>query len=274
MKKRILALAAVSALTFALCGCSGSSSGDKGTEKESGKQVASDLDYVKGNGKLVVGITNFEPMDYKDKDGKWIGFDAELAEKFAESIGVKAEFVEIDWGKKVLELDGKSIDCVWNGMTLNDEVKAAMSTSNAYCNNSQVVVLNKDVADKYSTVESLSELTFAVETGSTGKEQAEANKLKFTEVDKQADAIMEVAAGTSDGAIIDLLMASAMVGEGTSYENLTYTVKLNDEKYGVGFRKDSDITAKLNEFLKDAYKDGTITGLSEKYGVKALVVEQ
>ncbi|MBQ2082279.1 MAG: transporter substrate-binding domain-containing protein [Lachnospiraceae bacterium] len=261
MKKRFLALAAVSALTFALCGCSA-------------KKADGDLAYIQGNGKLVVGITDFEPMDYKDASGKWIGFDAELAEKFAESLGVKAEFVEIEWDNKAMELDGKSIDCVWNGMTLTDEVKSAMSTSNAYCNNAQVVVVKKDVADKYKTVESLSELRFAVESGSAGKEQAEEHKLKYTEVTSQANAVMEVAAGTSDAAIIDSLMAAAMVGEGTSYDTLTYTVSLNSEEYGVGFRKDSNLTEKLNEFLKTAYKDGTLKSIAEKYKVQAALIAQ
>ncbi len=261
MKKRFLALAAVSALTFALCGCSA-------------KKADGDLAYIQGNGKLVVGITDFEPMDYKDASGKWIGFDAELAEKFAESLGVKAEFVEIEWDNKAMELDGKSIDCVWNGMTLTDEVKSAMSTSNAYCNNAQVVVVKKDVADKYKTVESLSELRFAVESGSAGQNQAKEHKLKYTEVTSQANAVMEVAAGTSDAAIIDSLMAAAMVGEGTSYDTLTYTVSLNSEEYGVGFRKDSNLTEKLNEFLKTAYKDGTLKSIAEKYKVQAALIAQ
>lgn len=235
---------------------------------------ASDMDYVKENGKLVVGITDFEPMDYKDENGDWVGFDADLAKAFAEKLGVDVEFVEIDWDNKVLELDAKSIDCVWNGMTLTDEVTSAMECSNAYCNNAQVVIVKADQADKYQDVESLKDLSFAVEAGSAG--EAEINKLEYscTPVKAQSDALMEVAAGTSDAAVIDSLMAAAMVGEGTGYEDLTYTVSLNSEEYGVGFRKGSDLAEELNTFFKECYEDGTMKEIAETYGVSAALIEQ
>ena len=124
-----------------------------------------DMEYVKNKGVLVVGITDFEPMDYKDENGEWIGFDADLAKAFAEYLGVKIELVEIDWDNKILELNGKSIDCVWNGMTLTDEVKAAMETSNAYANNAQVVILPVAKANDYADVAALAGLSFAVEAG-------------------------------------------------------------------------------------------------------------
>ena len=100
----------------------------------------SDVDYIKSQGKMIVGITEFEPMDYKDKDDKWIGFDADMARLVGEKLGVDVEFVVIDWDNKVMELDSKKIDVVWNGMTLTDEVTKSMECSNAYCNNAQVVV--------------------------------------------------------------------------------------------------------------------------------------
>ena len=234
----------------------------------------SDLAYVQGKGTLVVGITDFEPMDYKNADGDWIGFDADMAKSFAETIGVEIEFVEIDWDNKIMELDGKTIDCVWNGMTLTPEVTSAMECSNAYCNNAQVVIVPADVADQYQDVESLSELTFAVEAGSAGEEQATELGLNCTPVKAQSDALMEVAAGTSDAAIIDSLMAAAMVGEGTGYANLTYTIGLNDEEYGVGFRKGSDLAAALNDFLVERYADGSILHCAEAYGVQAAIIEQ
>lgn len=234
--------------------------------------TVADLDKVQKAGKLIVGITDFEPMDYQ-KDGKWIGFDADMATKFAESLGVKVEFVEIDWDNKALELKGGSIDCVWNGMTLTPEVTSAMSCTNAYLNNAQVVVVNKNVADKYADAESCKTLSFAVESGSAGQEQATANGFKFTEVKDQATALMEVASGTCDAAIIDSLMASAMVGEGTGYEQLTYTVALNSEEYGVGFRQGSDLTAKCNEFLAAAKTDGTLKTTAEQYKVQTALIE-
>ncbi len=280
MKKFLtLVMASVLCLSLVACGSGkGSDNGDSSssTESASGTEAASvaDLDKIKEKGKIVIGVTDFEPMDYKDADGNWVGFDADMANEFAKSLGVTAEFVEIDWDNKALELSSGNIDCVWNGMTLTDEVKSAMDCSNPYCNNAQIVIVPSDKADQYQSVDSLGDLNFAVETGSAGEEQAKANGLKYTGVQNQASALMEVAAGTSDAAIIDSLMAAAMVGEGTSYDKLTYTVGLNSEEYGVGFRKGSDLTAELNEFLKTSYSDGTMKQIAEKYGVQAALIAQ
>jgi len=234
----------------------------------------SDKQYVIDKGVLVVGITDFAPMDYKDADGNWIGFDADIAKAFAAELGVKVEFVEIDWDNKILELNGKAVDCIWNGMTLTDAVKAAMECSNPYMNNAQVVVVPAAKADQYQTVESLKDLAFAVEAGSAGEAEVAALNLNYTPVTAQADALMEVAAGTSDAAVIDALMAAAMIGEGTSYANLTYTIGLNSEEYGVGFRTGSDLAAELNAFLVKAYADGTLQQVAETYKVQAALIEQ
>ena len=234
----------------------------------------SDMAYVQSKGTLVVGITDFAPMDYQNESGEWIGFDADMAKAFAESLGVSVEFVEIDWDNKLLELGSKSIDCVWNGMTLTDEVTSAMSCSNAYCNNSQVVIVPADKAADYADVEACKALSFAVEAGSAGMAEVEKLGASFTEVKDQATALMEVAAGTSDAAVIDSLMAAAMVGEGTGYANLTYTCGLNSEEYGVGFRKGSDLVQKLNDFFKASYADGSMLKIAETYGVQAAVIEQ
>lgn len=309
MKKMLtLMIALVMAVTLAACGsgereasggapaasdessgdASDTSSGDAsdasadGTSEDGSDEASSgdassadsDLEYVKSKGTLVVGITDFEPMDYKDESGEWIGFDADMAKAFAKSIGVEAEFVEIDWDNKILELDGKTIDCVWNGMTLTDEVQSSMSCSNAYCNNAQIVIVPADKADQYQDTDSLSGLTFAVEAGSAGEEQVSALNLEYTSVKAQADALMEVAAGTSDAAVIDSLMAAAMVGEGTSYDSLAYTIGLNSEEYGVGFRKGSDLTQALNDFFAASYADGSMQQTAETYKVQAALIEQ
>ena len=237
----------------------------------------SDMAYVQSKGTLVVGITDFAPMDYQNESGEWIGFDADMAKAFAESLGVSVEFVEIDWDNKLLELGSKSIDCVWNGMTLTDEVTSAMSCSNAYCNNSQVVIVPADKAADYADVEACKALSFAVEAGSAGMAEVEKLGASFTEVKDQATALMEVAAGTSDAAVIDSLMAGAMVGEGTSYDSLTYTVSLNaeeGEQYGVGFRQGSDLAAALNDFFAAAYADGSMQTCAETYGIQAALIAQ
>ena len=232
-------------------------------------ETVDDISVVTERGVLIVGVTDFEPMDYK-ADGEWVGFDADLAAAFSEYLGedMTVEFVEIDWDNKIMELDGGTVDCIWNGMTLTPEVTSAMSCTDAYLENSQVVIVNKDVADQYADAEACKSLNFAVESGSAGQEQAEEYGFAFTEVKDQATALMEVASGTCDAAIIDLLMAKAMVGEGTGYEQLTYTVSLNSEEYGVGFRKGSNLTAKCNEFLALAKESGKIDKLTSKYLVK------
>lgn len=264
MKKIIaLLLSVLMVLSMVACGASDTDS-----------NAQTDMEYVKEKGTLIVGITDFAPMDYEDENGEWIGFDADMAKAFAESLGVEVEFVEIDWDNKVMELDGKTIDCVWNGMTLTDEVTAAMECSKAYCKNAQVVVVNKDVADKYQTVESLSDLKFAVEAGSAGEDEVTALELECTPVKAQSDALLEVKSGTSDAAVIDLLMAGAMIGEGTGYEELTYTVSLNSEEYGVGFRKGSDLAEALNQFFADAYADGSMMECANEYGVQESIIEQ
>lgn len=286
--KKLLALTLALILSMSLIAC-GSSDADNAapatadtsdsadtadSTDASGSDADSDLAYIQEKGTLVVGITDFEPMDYKDADGNWIGFDADMATAFAESLGVSVEFVEIDWDNKIMELDGKTIDCVWNGMTLTSEVTSSMECSKAYCNNAQVVIVPADAADQYQDTDSLSELTFAVEAGSAGEEQANALGLNCTPVKAQSDALMEVAAGTSDAAIIDSLMAAAMVGEGTGYANLTYTIGLNSEEYGVGFRKGSDLAASLNDFFSNSYADGSMMECAETYGVQAAIVAQ
>lgn len=212
-------------------------------------------------------------MDYKDENGEWIGFDADMAKAFAESLGVTAEFQVIDWDNKILELEGKTIDCVWNGMTLTDEVTSAMECTNAYLNNAQVVVVPADVADQYQDEESLKDLSFAVEAGSAGEAEVSALGLNYTPVSSQADALMEVASKSSDAAVIDSLMAGAMIGEGTGYADLTYTIGLNSEEYGVGFRKGSDLAAALNDYFTTSLEDGSMEKVAETYGVQAALIK-
>ena len=243
------------------------------TAEDTAADAKSDLAYVKEKGTLVVGITEFEPMDYKDENGEWIGFDADMAKAFAESLGVTAEFQVIDWDNKILELDGKTIDCVWNGMTLTDEVTSAMECTNAYLNNAQVVVVPADVADQYQDEESLKDLSFAVEAGSAGEAEVSALGLNYTPVSSQADALMEVASKSSDAAVIDSLMAGAMIGEGTGYADLTYTIGLNSEEYGVGFRIGSDLAAALNDYFTTSLEDGSMEKVAETYGVQAALIK-
>ena len=272
-------------MVFALAAC-GTDSGEPSSEPTTGASAEpssvpseggdteSDMAYVEEKGTLIVGITEFEPMDYQNADGEWIGFDADLAKLFAERLGVEVQFQLIDWESKVMELDGRTIDVVWNGMTLTDEVLASMECSNAYLNNAQVVILPSAEAENYADAESMSGLQFAVESGSAGEQMAIENGFSYTPVTDQATAVLEVESGTCDAAIIDSLMASAMVGEGTNFAELTYTISLNTEEYGVGFRQGSDLAAELNAFFAEIYADGTMQELADQYGVSAALIAQ
>lgn len=285
--KKFFALLLALCMVFALAACGEPAASDPSDAPESeapadvtepadegGDTAESDMAYVQDKGTLVVGITNFEPMDYQNESGEWVGFDADLAKAFAESLGVEVVFQEIEWESKVMELDGKTIDVVWNGMTLTDEVLSAMECSNAYCNNAQVVVLPAAEAENYPDAASMADLSFAVESGSAGEDMAIENGFNYTPVIDQATAVLEVSSGTCQAAIIDSLMAAAMVGEGTNYADLTYTISLNSEEYGVGFRKGSDLAAALNEFFVTAWADGTMQELAETYGVTAALIAQ
>jgi polar amino acid transport system substrate-binding protein len=261
MKKKIISLTvAVMMLAAMLTGCGSKASGQ------------SDMDYIKDKGTLIVGITDFAPMDYQE-GGEWIGFDADLARKVAEDLGVEVKFVEIDWDNKILELDNKSIDVVWNGMTLTDEVSSAMACTKPYLNNAQTVVVKADKAAGYKSSEDVKGLKFAVEAGSAGEAAAEENGFDFTSLTSQADTLMEVEAGTSDAAIIDSLMAGAMVGDGTCYTDLVNTVNLTTEEYVVGCRKGSDLAAFIDEEIKKYTDDGSILEIAEKYGVQEALVK-
>ena len=257
MKKTMSILIAALLLLTVVTGCSKPKAAKK-----------ADSETIKANGKLVVGITDFAPMDYMGDNGEWIGFDADLARAFAESLGVKAEFTVIDWDNKTLELDAGNIDCIWNGMTLTDGVKAAMETSKPYCGNAQVVVAPKDKAGSldYGT------LTFAVEAGSAAEELAKEKGWKIASMQSQGDALLEVASGASDACIIDQLMAGAMIGEGTSYPDLVLVEGLNAEEYGVGFRKGSDLAAQLDAFLDGKFMDGSLAEIAAKYGIDSKLI--
>ena len=256
MKKAMTLVLAALMLVLCFTGCGKS-------------DVSSDMKMVQDKGKLVVGITDYAPMDYKDENGEWTGFDAEFARMFAKELGVDVEFfVLTDWGMKFQELDSKNIDAVWNGMTITEEVTLNSSCSDAYVINAQVVVMKADVVGNYPDADSMKSLKFAVENGSAG--QAALDELGITgyvTLQDQAAALMEVAAGTSDACVIDITMANAMTGEGTSYADLAAGISLTSEEYGVAFRKDSDMTAKFNELLAKWMNDGTLDALAEKYSL-------
>ena len=253
MKKMLSLILVCMLFASLLCACGGAS--------------GSDLAYVQDKGTLIVGITDYAPMDYKDENGEWTGFDAEFARLFAEELDVEVEFFLLsDWGKKFYELETKNIDVIWNGMTICEEVELNTSCSDPYVVNAQVLVMKSDAVGSYTDTESLKGLKFAVENGSAGSKALDALGITdYIVVRDQATALMEVAAGTSEACVVDITAANAMTGEGTSYSDLAPGLSLTSEEYGVGFRKGSDIADKFNEVMAKWMADGTLDALAEKY---------
>ena len=227
----------------------------------------SDLKRVEKADKLVVGVTVYEPMDYLDADGNWVGFDAELAQMFADSLGVNCQLVIITWSNKVAELNSKQIDLIWNGMTATSELGEQIDFSVSYAKNAQVAVVKKGST---LTAADVAGASIAVEGGSAGATVAE-ETIKGTTINKVEDqkgALNEVLAGTSQVAIVDITMAQNIVGKG-AYADLQILegASYGEEVFAVGLRKCSDLKEKLDKFLKDKYADGTLTALAEKYNV-------
>ena len=274
MKRLVSAfLAGALALSLAACGGAASTStAASASASASGSAAASqaagsDLDYIKGKGKLVIGYTVYEPMNYTDADGNFTGFDTELATAVCEKLGVEPEFVEINWDTKVVELDAKSIDCIWNGMTLTDDIMANTATTKAYAKNAQVVVVKESTA--YTSTADLAGKTVVAEAGSAGEAAIEGDEnlaqADYISKSVQTDCLMEVAAGTADAAVLDLTLANAMIGAGTDYASLKIVDELNAEEYGVAFRKGSDAAAAVDAAFDELKADGTMQALADKY---------
>ena len=288
MKRLVSAfLAGAMALSLAACGGAASiSTAASASASASGSAAASqtagsDLDYIKGKGKLVIGYTVYEPMNYTDADGNFTGFDTELATAVCEKLGVEPEFVEINWDTKVVELDAKSIDCIWNGMTATDELKNQINFSNAYMNNSQVAVIRKADAAKYKDLASMSGAKVVAEAGSAGEIAVKADaglSKSYLPVKDQGTSLMEVKSKTADIAIIDAVTAAGSIGEGTDYDDLMIVDVISSadsEVYAVGIRKsDTELTAKINAAIKELYDDGTLAKLAEKYNLSGRVIAQ
>ena len=275
MKKLIsMALAAGMAVSLAACGGAASSapaadSAASGAASTTEAAADSDLAYIQGKSKMTIGYTVYEPMNYTDAEGNFTGFDTELATAVCEKLGVEPDFVEINWDTKIVELDAKSIDCIWNGMTLTDEIMANTACTKAYAKNAQVVVMKAD-ADYTSTADLVGK-TVVAEAGSAGEsaiqDDGSLSQADYISKSVQTDCLMEVAAGTADAAVLDLTLATAMIGDGTDYANLTIKDELNAEEYGVAFRKGSDAAAAVDAAFDELKSDGTMQKLADKYSL-------
>ncbi|MGN0670324.1 MAG: transporter substrate-binding domain-containing protein [Oscillospiraceae bacterium] len=258
MKKKIMAIILAAAAAVGLCGC-------KGGEKK-------DWDYIQSKGELVVGITYFKPMNYfDDNTGELTGFETEFTTAVCEKLGVKPKFQEINWDNKVFELDAKTIDVIWNGMTVKADLAEKINFSTPYIRNRQVAVIKKANADKYKDLASMAGASVTAEIGSAGETavQADENLSKnYNGSAAQKDVLMEIKAGTTEIGVIDYVMAKASVGDGTDYSDLMIVenVNLAPEEYAVGIRKDDvELQKKINAAIDEMVKDGSLKALCEKY---------
>ena len=286
MKKLIsLLLAAGMTASLAACGSTAASTSSEAASSEASSAASeaastaeaaeaettgeSDLQYIKDKGKMTIGYTVYAPMNYTDENGEFVGFDTELATAVCEQLGVEPEFVEINWDTKVVELDARSIDCIWNGMTLTDDIMANTACTKPYAKNAQVVVMK--TGSGYTSTADLVGKTVVAEAGSAGEttiqEDENLSQADYVSKSVQTDCLMEVAAGTADAAVLDLTLASAMIGEGTDYADLEIVDELNAEEYGVAFRKGSDAAAAVDEAFDTLKADGTMQALADKYGL-------
>ena len=297
MKKTLsLVLALAMCLSLAACGNNGaqdqssqSGSNASASDVSSGSQQgdnssvdAADSDWAKieSNGTMKIGITYFEPMNYFDDNGELTGFETEFATAVCEKLGVTPEFVEINWDSKIMELQAQTIDCIWNGMTITPELQEALTISDPYIKNYQVVVIRSDNADVYTSTADLVGKTVEAEAGSAGEAaiigegvDESLKQAEYISAAKQTDTLLEVKTGAADAAVLDFVLAGAMVGQG-DYSDLMIIpdLQLSVEEYGVGFRKDSDAAEKVNEAMQALIEDGTLNTLAEKYDLAELLL--
>ena len=266
MKKKLAALLIAVLCLSLFAGC--------GSKKK-------DLDYIKDNGEMIMGITIFEPMNYKDASGKLTGFETEFAEAVCEKLGVKAKFQVIEWKQKETELKARTIDCIWNGLTVTDERKENMAFSTSYVSNYQVAVIRKADAEKYTDIASMTGANMIAENGSAGQSTIEADEVlsknKFIAASAQKDALLEVKAGTSDIAVLDYIMARTLVNDATDYSDLMIveSADLNSEpeEYAIGFRlEDKELLAAVNKAIDELTEEGFMAALAEKYAISDALI--
>ena len=228
---------------------------------------------VGDSGKIIVGVTDYAPMDYLE-DGRWVGFDAELAETVFTNLGYTVQFKEIDWDTKIVTLNAGTIDCIWNGMTVTDELLKNLLLTNAYLKNAQVAVVKVEDVNSFTSKNDLVGKKFAVESGSAAETLVSniSGVSKINKASNQNAAILDVYGNQSDVAIVDNILARNICLSQEYIGKLTYVdigfSAENAEQFAVAFRKsDSKLFYKVNMELEKLKKDGTVLALATKYGI-------
>lgn len=288
MKKIIAFMMAGLMTATALAGCGGS-----GEKKESATEAATkaatadtaatadsageDWTYLESKGNLVIGITYFEPMNYMDENNELTGFETDFAKAVCEELKLEPKFQEIDWDSKEIELKTKSIDCIWNGLTITPERQENMDISIPYMENKQVMVCSKDKVAQFA--ESVEGASVVAESGSAGEDVAKEDEFfkgaDYQPVQSQSTALLEVKAGTADIAIIDFVMSKGTIREDSDFADLAVVEEktFSPEQYGIALRKNSAVTLeKLNAAIKAVYDSGKLKEIADKYNLADLLI--
>lgn len=240
----------------------------------------SDLKKIEKNGYFICGVTVAAPMNYKDGNDKWIGFDTEFAQAVAKKLGVEVQFKQIDWGQKYVELNSGAIDCIWNGFTANcaddDGIQRGdkVDLSYFYMDNQQCVVTKAENVEKFKSAADLAGKKAGAEKGSAGAAYvADVNASLEVSPTSQLATLIDLKMGGIDFVVIDNTLAKSVVGKG-DYSSLSIVeaIQIEGEKYAIGLRKGSDLTEKINAAMIELVKDGTLNAIATKYGVENVLV--
>lgn len=225
---------------------------------------------IQAKGKFVLGLDDsFPPMGYRDENNEIVGFDIDAAREVCSRLGVELVCQPIDWNAKEQELNTKQIDCIWNGFTITPERLEAMSFTEAYVNNKQVIVVRND--SSYQTPADFSGKSIGTQAGSSGAEAIEDSaefKASLKEVVEFKDfltALMDLEAGGVDGVVMDLIVANYSIQE-SGKDFRIIEEGLCNEEYGVGFRKaDVSLCNAVQEQLEAMAADGTLAEIATKW---------
>ncbi len=263
MKKKILSFVLTAAMILGISSCA--------------QEEKTDWEYIEDKGTFVAGITLFEPMNYYDENGELTGFETEFTKAVCEKLGVEPVFQVIDWTKKEFELKSKTIDAIWNGLTVTEERKENMAFSTPYVENKQVLVIKTDNAEKYKDLESMSGASITAEDGSAGQTAIQNNEVlsqnPFIASAAQKDVLMEIKAGTTEIGVLDYVMARTTIGEGTDYADLMIVDNVEPapgeyEEYAIGLRLEDTVTLeKVNAAIDELVADGTLKTIIDKYNL-------
>ncbi len=259
MKKIILAVL-MAASVLAVSGC-------KKTQKKDGADAVSAL---KERGVFVLGLDDsFPPLGFRSEDNEIVGYDIDLAKEVAKRLGVDFRAQPIDWDAKEMELETGKIDCIWNGFTITEERKNALSFTEAYLNNDQVLVVRAD-----SGIKALSDAKnkiIGIQSGSSAQEAVDDNAAFSASISKlimfkdNITALNDLDIGGVDGVVMDSVVANYSIAQ-TKKPFIVIDESLANEGYGIGFRKNEpELRDAVWSILKEMQADGTVTAISQKW---------